>query len=351
MENKINFKLINVILIITIICLLYLIKGLWLGIVGKIFEILLPFAIAFVIAYALYPLTLKLERNGFPKWLSKLIVLILTFGFLVTIFILVIPMLYDQVLLFLSNISTFINDLSERFALNLGLLQSSVSDVSSSLIKNVGTSISNGALSLINASIGFFATAIVVLFVSIYLLIDMEKIREGIKNFIGNKRKKTYNYIKKLDVEISNYFSGLGKNIIIQFFEYTIIFYLIGHPNYLVLGVLCACSTIIPIFGGLIVNILALLIASVVSPKVFWLTLIVCCICPQLDNYVIAPKVYGKTNQLHPLVSIFAVFAGGILMGAIGIIISLPIAIIVIATYNYFKDDIGNKIVEIKSKK
>ena len=93
MENKINYKLINITLVITIICLLYLIKGLWLGIVGKLFDIMLPFAIAFVVAYALYPLTLKLEKNGFPKWLAKLLVLILTFGFLVTIFILVIPML------------------------------------------------------------------------------------------------------------------------------------------------------------------------------------------------------------------------------------------------------------------
>ena len=351
MENKINYKLINITLVITIICLLYLIKGLWLGIVGKIFDIMLPFAIAFVVAYALYPLTLKLEKNGFPNWLAKLLVLILTFGFLVTIFILVIPMLYDQLLLFLSNISTFISDLSDRFAINLGGIQSSVSDVSSTLIQKVGTSISSGALNVINASIGFFTTTVVVLFVSVYLLIDMEKIRDMVKNLIGKKRKKTYNYIKKLDKEVSNYFSGLGKNIIIQFFEYTIIFYLIGHPNFLVLGVLCACSTIIPIFGGMIVNILALLIASVISPSLFWLTLIVCCICPQLDNYLIAPKVYGKTNQLHPLVCIFAVFAGGILMGAIGIVISLPAAIIIIATYNYYKDDIDNKLEEIKAKK
>lgn len=351
MENKVNYKLVNIVLIITIVCLLYLIRGLWIGIVGKIFEILMPFIIAFAIAYALYPLTKKLENAGFPSWLSKLLVLLITFGFVITIIILVIPLMYEQLLLFLSNISTFISNLSDKYAINLGVLETSVSDISSSLIKNVGNYISNGAINMVNASVNVATAFIVVVFVSIYLLIDMEKIRSTIKNIIGKRRKKAYNYIKKLDVEVSNYFSGLGKNILIQLVEYTTIFFLIGHPNYLILGVLTACSTIVPIFGGLIVNIIALLISSVISPTLFWLTLVVCCVCPQIDSYVIAPKVYGKTNQIHPLINIFAVFAGGILGGAIGIVVSLPITIMIIATYKYFKDDIGSKIEEIKIKK
>lgn len=351
MENKINYKLINIFLIITIICLLYLIRGLWIGIVAKIFDILTPFIVAFAIAYVLYPITKKLEKAGFPSWLAKVLVLLITFGFVITIIILVIPLMYEQLLLFLSNISTFISSLSDKYAINLGVLESSVSDLSSNLIKNVGNVISNGVINIVNASVGLATSFIVVVFVSIYLLIDMEKIRDSIKNFIGKKRNKTYNYIKKLDIEVSNYFSGLGKNILIQLVEYTTIFFLIGHPNYLILGVLTACSTIVPIFGGLIVNIIALLISSVISPTLFWLTLIVCCVCPQIDSYVIAPKVYGKTNQIHPLINIFAVFAGGILGGAAGIIVSLPITIIIIATYKYYKEDIENKIEEIKIKK
>ena len=74
-------------------------------------------------------------------------------------------------------------------------------------------------------------------------------------------------------------------------------------------------------------------------------------ICPNIDGYIISPKVYGKTNKLHPLVNIFAVFAGGILAGFWGIVISLPIAIIIIATYKFFKEDINTKLVTIKDSK
>ena len=57
--------------------------------------------------------------------------------------------------------------------------------------------------------------------------------------------------------------------------------------------------------------------------------------------------VYGKTNKVHPLVVITSVFAGGILFGIFGIIISLPLSILLIATIKFFKDD----IIEIKEKR
>lgn len=350
-NNRINYKLVNIALFVTIIFLIYLIRDLWLGVAGKILEILFPFIIAFGIAYALHPIAKKIENSGFPKWLSVLIVTVISLGFLVTIIILVVPMLYEQILLLLTNISTLITDLSTKYEINLGVLQSSITDISTNVIKTLGKYISDGALNIVNSTINFGTAFIIVLFVSIYLLSDMDKIRNFIKKILGSKNRKKYKYIKTLDKEVTNYFSGLGKNIIIQFIEYTTIFFLIGHPNYLILGVLASCSTIIPIFGGLIVNIIALLIASVISAKLFWLTLIVCCVCPQIDAYIIAPKVYGKTNNIHPLISIFAVFAGGILGGFIGIVVSLPITIIIITTFKFFRNDIDNKLEEIKDKK
>lgn len=350
-NNRINYKLVNIALFVTIICLIYLIRDLWLGVAGKILEILFPFIIAFGIAYALHPIAKKIENSGFPKWLSVLIVTVISLGFLVTIIILVVPMLYEQILLLLTNISTLITDLSTKYEINLGVLQSSITDISTNVIKTLGKYISDGALNIVNSTINFGTAFIIVLFVSIYLLSDMDKIRNFIKKILGSRNRKKYKYIKTLDKEVTNYFSGLGKNIIIQFIEYTTIFFLIGHPNYLILGVLASCSTIIPIFGGLIVNIIALLIASVISAKLFWLTLIVCCVCPQIDAYIIAPKVYGKTNNIHPLISIFAVFAGGILGGFIGIVVSLPITIIIITTFKFFRNDIDNKLEEIKDKK
>ena len=350
-KNKINYKLINILIGLLIISLLYWISGLWLGIFEKIMAILFPFIIAFAIAYALNPFCKKLTNCGFPRWLAVGTIYFLIIGFTVLIGIIVVPMFYDQVVLFLSNISAVITDISSKYELDLGIIQTSLSDISSDLLKDVGSHISDGAITIVNTSISFLTNLIIILIVSVYLLFDMDKIRNYIKKKLKKGKKRIYNYVKTLDCEVNNYFSGLLKNIIIQFFEYTTIFFLIGHPNYLIFGILAAVTTIIPYFGGLIINILALLIASVVSTKLFIATLIVCLICPNIDGYIISPRVYGKTNQLHPLVNIFAVFAGGILGGFWGIVISLPIAIILLATYRFFKGDINDKIEVIKERK
>lgn len=351
MENKINYKLVNILLVVLIVCLLYSIKGLWLGLLAKIVAVILPFLIAFAVAYAIYPYCKKLEDYGLPKWLAMTIIYFIIFGFVIIIGITIFPLLYDQIVLFLSNISAVVTDISSKYEVDLGVLQQSISSISSDILKNIGTHISDGAINILNASITVVTNLIIIIAVSIYLLWDMDKIRNTIRKSLKKKKDRIYRYIKRLDIEINNYFSGLLKTIIIQFIEYTLVFALIGHPNYLILGILASITTIIPYFGALLVNVLAVIIASVVSTKLLILTAIVCIICPNIDGYIIAPKVYGKTNQLPALINIFAVFAGGVLGGFWGIVISLPVTITLIATFKFFKEDINNKIGIIKERR
>ena len=351
MNNKVNYKLVNILLIVLIICLIYLVKGLWLGILSKIIAVTLPFLIAFAVSYALYPYCKKIEKCGIPKWLAVGILYFILIGFIIILGITVVPLLYDQTVLFLSNISAVITDISSKFEIDLGVLQKSISTMSTDILKNIGSSISSGAINILNASISVITNLIIIIAASIYFLWDMDKIREWIKKRLQRRRKKIYEYIKTLDTAINNYFNGLLRTIIIQFIEYTIVFLLIGHPNYLVLSILAAVTTIIPYFGGLLVNILAIIIAAVVSPKLLILTILVCIICPNIDGYIIGPKVYGKTNQLPALVNIFAVFAGGVIAGFWGIVASLPIAITIITTYRFFERDINKTVSNIKERK
>ena len=147
-----------------------------------------------------------------------------------------------------------------------------------------------------------------------------------------------------MDVEITNYLKGLEIFMVIQLFEYSALFFVIGHPNWLILGILACLTTVIPYFGGLITNIIAIILASVVSLPLVIMTVIICLIFPQLDGYLISPKVYGKTNNISPLWTIFAVFAGGALYGFVGIVIALPLYIIINCIFNFYKDDIKTRI-------
>ena len=351
MKDKLNYKLLNILIIVAIVCLLYSISSLWLGIVSNIFKIIAPFALAFALAYVIYPLVKKLIDAGSPKWLAILTVCILGVGSLLVIIILTVPLLYEQILLFLSNISVFLSDLSTKYEINFGALQSALTDFSTNIISNIGSSISNGAISAVNASVNVLTTGIVVVCAAVYFLIDMNKIRSSIKRYFYEKNRKTASYLKKLDEELTKYLGGMGLNIVIQMIEYTLAFLIIGHPNYLILGILSGISAIIPWFGGFLVAVISLLVSSVISTKMFILTAIICIVCPTLDGNVIGPKVYGKTNSLHPLLVIFAVSAGGIIAGFWGIVLSLPVSIAIKTTYNFYKKDIYKKVRHIKGKK
>lgn len=351
MKDRVNVKLLNILIIIAIICLLYAIRGLWIGIVVNIFNVVAPFLLAFALAYVIYPLVKKLVDAGAPKWLAILTVCILGFGSLFILLLLTVPLLYEQSLLFISNISMLLSDLSMKYEINFAGLQTTLTDFSSNIISNLGSTISDGAINVVNSSVSVITTGIVVICAAIYFLIDMDKIRGGIKKYVNRKNRRTALYLLRLDDELTKYLGGMGKTILIQIIEYTFAFLIIGHPNYLILGILSGISAIIPWFGGFLVAVISLLVSSVISTKMFVLTVVICIICPILDGNVIGPKVYGKTNQLPALLNIFAVFAGGILGGFWGIVISLPITIIIISTYKFFEEDINRKVGTMNRKK
>ena len=196
--DRVNFKLVNTLLVVGIIYLLYAISDLWLGVVIKLFEVLSPFILAFAIAYVVYPLVKKLEDAGSPKWLAILSVCVLGMGSLFLIILLTVPLIYDQMLLFISNLSVFLADLSSKYEISFGGLELALKNFSTDVITNLGSSISDGAISVVNTSVGVLSKGVVVICAAIYFLIDMKKIRSGIRNYFTIKNKKTYNYLFKL---------------------------------------------------------------------------------------------------------------------------------------------------------
>lgn len=351
-KDKLNFKLLNTLIFALIVYLALITMGYWGGFISKIFSIILPFLIAFGIAYSLYPIVKKLKKKGVSNKLSVAIVAVGFIFIIIGLIAITVPVVYDQLVLLSTNIGEVISDISSKFEINLGEFQSTINGMLDDIIKSVGKYVSDGTFDFVGKSVNFVTDAIIVLIVSIYFLADMEMIRKEVKNFlVRRKKKKTFNYIKSLDRELGQYLNGLAIFICIQFVEYSLIFKIIGHPNWLLLGLLASLTTVVPYFGGLITNIIAVILASVVSTPLFIATLVVCLIFPNIDGYIISPRVYGKTNNVNPLWTIFAVIAGGALFGIVGIMISLPVYIALNCTFKFYKEDIYDKIEDIKEEK
>lgn len=289
---KINNKLVNVAIFLFIINLIYQTSGLWSIIIEKSLKIIFPFLIAFTISYALYPYSLKLQKFKIPKAISNIIVLL----FLLILFLFLIIYL-----------SISINQFRYLIFKNKKLI-----------------------IPIIKTSFNYITDTIIIISLTIYFLFDMDNIK---KIFINNK------YFQKINKAMKNYLFGFTKIIFITLIEYTLAFLIIGHPNAIIIGILASISNLIPYLGGIIINIIAIILAFRISKKLLIRTIILFLILSIIDGYIINPYIYSKTNKIHPIIIILSVFSGGVLFGIIGIVISLPLTIIIIETIKYYVEN------------
>ena len=347
-KNKLNYRLINFTALMLLLYIGFSNIGLWWGILTKCVSVLSPFIIGFAFAYAFTPLVHYLERRQFPRVVALLIVIFGLILIVISILGITLPLIYDQLSLLIKMLVEVFENISDKFNINIGSFEIQVTDYLNDALKEIGAMTSSTTMDLLNKGFNFIGKFIVGFVGFIYFLVDMDKIRSGFKDILKSISNKLFKYVKIMDVEITNYLKGLEIFMVIQLFEYSILFLIIGHPNWLILGILACLTTIIPYFGGLITNIIAIILASVVSLPLVIMTTIICLIFPQLDGYIISPKVYGKTNNVNPLITIMAVSIGGTLAGMTGIIIALPVYLLIRTTYQFFKKDLkkGMNIVK-----
>ena len=338
--KKINYRIVNIAALMVLLYFGIANIGLLWKILTKCVQVLAPFIVGFAFAYAFTPLVRWLEKKNIPRLASLLIVI---FGLILIVLLLLsitLPLIYDQLSLLIKMLGEVFNNFDNKFDLNILNFEIEITDYLNDALKQIGSVASSTTMGFLSKSIDFTGKFIVGFVGFIYFLVDMDKIRAGFKEILRVNSKRLCKYIKCMDVEITNYLKGLGIFMVIQLFEYSVLFFVIGHPNWLILGILACLTTVIPYFGGLITNIIAIILASVVSLPLVIMTVIICLIFPQLDGYLISPKVYGKTNNVNPLITIMAVSIGGTLAGMVGIIVALPCYLLIRTTYNFFKKDL-----------
>ena len=349
LKNKLDYKLINLALIVLIVFLLYKTGNLWMGVLNKILLIATPFIFAFALAYALYPFLERMRNRKIPKWAGVSLIVLAVLGLATFVIYLITTVMLGQLSSLFGGVLKFVNELQNtNFDFNLAGIETTLADSFKTILGDLGKYVSDGAINIIDSSLGLLSKILIIFASFIYFLVDMDKIREEIKFFFRKRTKKTFEYVKTLDKEMRNYLSGLVQVMIITLVEYTLAYTIIGHPNAILLGFLACIANLIPYFGGIGVNIIAAITAFVVSPALLIRTIITFIILSSLDSYVINPTVYGKTNSIHPLITIMALFAGGIIFGIKGVFISFPLAIFAVTTYKYFKDDIARNIKKVK---
>jgi len=93
----------------------------------------------------------------------------------------------------------------------------------------------------------------------------------------------------------------------------------------LVLGTAGGMMEFIPVVGPLVAAVVILSVALLMS-YTHWLLLLAFLIAWRLvQDYVVSPRIMGKSMELHPLGAIFGVLAGGEIAGVLGVYLSIPV--------------------------
>jgi HAD superfamily hydrolase (TIGR01549 family) len=299
-----------------------------------------PIAIALVLAYVLKPLAdFVQQRTRLPRTLAVVLVYIGVLLLLSTIPVTVVPYAVERVTRLNLDLQRLADDLvrflSQPFTV-LGYqfqLQQLVGDVQGAvqgLLRPFATQTVNLLFNVASSLLWILS----ILIISFYLVKDADRLR----TFLDRIAPPGYSEeLATLREEVNRvwkaFFRGQVVLGMVIGLAVGITMSIVGLPNAGLMGLLAGLLEVIPNFGPILATIPALLIAifqgSTYLPlSNFWFAvLVVGCyaLIQQIENAYLVPRIMGRRLQLHPVVVFIGVLAGGLLAGALGVLLAAPV--------------------------
>jgi len=300
--------------------------------------VLIPFAIAFVIANFLNPVVDYFERIKIPRIISILIVFFIIAGILFLLFFFGVPYVIDELSQFsqifpdyISNIYEFIVDkLGEDATQNIDqYIENLQSAQFIDTLINYLTNIFSQLLNLIYLLVG---SVIVVMYV-FFILRDINRIRARWLKYIPEKYRETIQmFVKDTYYYTVTFFRGQLTVVTILGILFAVGFSIVNIRLAILIGFTAGFLNLIPNFGTLVAIIPAVLLAigravEVDRNPLLFIAgvLIVFLVVQLLQDMVIVPKIMGKRTGLRPATLLISVFIWGKLLGFLGVILAIPL--------------------------
>jgi predicted PurR-regulated permease PerM len=321
-------------------------------------DLLLIILTAIVIASAIEPIAQRLQKVGIPRLPSVILIYLALAGFFAFIFYFFIPPLFKELSSFLTNLPQFVDTVDFWTPINqkdLGIFQPAVQDISQSFSLREFIA---GPQSLIgNAAEGFWKTIsiffggalsfILIVVLSFYLAVQ----ENGISNFLrivtpADTQRYIIDLWKRAQRKIALWMQGqIVLAVLIAILVYLGLAILDVRFAFL-LAVLAGLFELIPLFGPILAAIPAIAIAFVDGGLTLGLIVTgLYIIIQQFENHLIFPLVVKKVTGLPAIFVIISLIIGVKLAGFLGLILSVPIATILMELVNDFKKE-NEKILE-----
>ena len=312
-------------------------------------EFILVIISSVVIASAIEPIISLAKRRNIPRLPAVFLVYLVSALMFASLFYILLLPLVDEISSFIKTLTIYSNSitsggvLSEMFQTqNLfgGFDTPIIIKELSTQLNSLASFLSQGIFSSASLIFGGILNSVLILVLSFYLVAQEDGISKFLKIITPIKHEQ---YIIRLwrrsQHKIGLWMQGqLLLWAVMTVLIYTSVF-IVGVPHALLLAVLAGVFELIPLFGATLAAIPTLFVAYT------WggmnTTLIVAglyVLIQQFESHLIYPLVQRKMVGISPMISIIALVIGGTLAGFLGVLISVPVAAVVIEFISDFEE-------------
>lgn len=316
--------------------------------------VLVPFAVAAVLAYALHPVVTRLQR-ALP-WLPAVVSVILVelFALLVVLGVVLllvpiltreIPLLQQQLPLLLDRLVAFLNPILDRYGWRLSL---DVASLKGQLLTYLSANREDWMAPLVTSLKlgGSFALAVIgnlilIPVVLFYLLQEWDRWVSLVVQWVPLHWRSAYDsFMQECDAVLGQYLRGQMLVMLALSVFYATGLAAFGLDLALPIGVFTGLAVCVPYLGFGVGLILALLAGFLqfASIKAVVMVAVVFGAGQLIEGFWLTPKWVGERIGLHPLAVIFALLALGQLFGFVGVLVALPTSAVILVALRRLRD-------------
>ena len=331
--------------------------------IARFWDVVMLFFLAAIIAYLLSPIVKLLTFGGrVPRGLAVLVTTLGVIGLIVWLGVLFVPYAISQITGIVNDLMAYAGNFDQLLENSNELLASwhlpqPVLDWATELVGKADAYLAKFFSIVLNwlasTTTGIFDVIVVVILI-VYFMLDGAKM---IQNGINALPSRAAVRVGRVVTESNRYtWKYLGTRVCISLgmaITSYIGFRIIGLRYALLFSILAFVMDFIPYFGSIIAcvvdSVFALITGGVgLAVKVLIFVLVV----QQIEGNVVAPKLQGKSVDLHPIWVMFALLACSEIWGPVGMLISTPVAAVVKTAlrelYYYMIGDEKSAVVAIQ---
>jgi predicted PurR-regulated permease PerM len=290
--------------------------------------VLIIIGLAFFIAAGLDPVVGWLVRHRMPRWAAVLTVMGCVVAVAAAFLAAAIPPLTSEATALAHQIPHYMHSLQDRNS-QLGKLNTKyqIQQRLTKVVTSGGSSLVGGVLGAGELVLTTASSILAVLVLSIYFLAGLPRIKVFAYQLVPHSRRPRVILIgDEILAKVGGYVLGNFITSVIAGVGTYVWMLAFGVPYPLLLGMFVAILDLIPVIGSTIGGAVVTLVALTVSLPIALATLAFYIAYRLAEDYLIVPRIMGRTVQVPAIVSLISVLIGGVLLGIVGALVAIPVA-------------------------